>query len=157
MHGVRLVNTPPAKTHGSALSGLPDRLGSTELRSTMMKGMSRDKFLILAAIATAGLAALAAVAGAQTGHVHPQPAQPSTDSARVAGMADRAMSGPMDDNMMKHMELTPVRAATRNDSTRARKLAAELKAAIAKYQDTAAAVADGYKMFLPNVKEQHVY
>ena len=46
-------------------------------------------------------------------------AQQSTgamDSARMAGMADHAMSGSMDENMMKHMELTPVRAATHADS-----------------------------------------
>ena len=79
------------------------------------------------------------------------------DSARMAGMADHAMSGPMDEDMMKHMELTPVRAATHGDTVRAMHLAGELKQAIAKYSDTAAAVADGYKMFLPNVKQQKVY
>ena len=75
----------------------------------------------------------------------------------MAGMADHAMSGPMDENMMKHMELTPVRAATHGDTVRAMHWPAELKQAIAKYADTAAAVADGYKMFLPNVKQQKVY
>jgi hypothetical protein len=69
------------------------------------------------------------------------------DSARMAGMADHAMSGPMDENMMKHMELTPVRAATHGDTVRAMHLAGDLKRAIAKYSDTAAAIADGYKMF----------
>src|SRR5262249_113721 len=79
------------------------------------------------------------------------------DSARMAGMADNAMSGPADQNMMKHMELTPARSATHDASLRAMRLAGELKQAIAKYADTAAAVADGYKMFLPNVKQQKVY
>ena len=79
------------------------------------------------------------------------------DSARMAGMADHAMSGPMDENMMKHMELTPARAATHDDTVRAMRLAGELKQAIAKYSDTTAAVADGYRMFLPNVKQQKVY
>jgi hypothetical protein len=79
------------------------------------------------------------------------------DTGRVAGMADHAMTGPMDANMMKHMELTPVPKATHADSSKAEALAAELKRAIAKYQDTAVAVADGYRMFLPNVKEQRVY
>jgi hypothetical protein len=82
---------------------------------------------------------------------------PGMDSARMAGMADRAMSGTMNDNMMKHMELTPVRAATHDDTVRAMRLAGELKQAIAKYADTSAAVADGYRMFLPNVKQQQVY
>jgi hypothetical protein len=79
------------------------------------------------------------------------------DSARMAGMADHAMSGAMDENMMKHMELTPVRAPTHGDTVRALRLAGELKQAITKYADTAAAVADGYKLFLPNVKQQRVY
>jgi hypothetical protein len=83
--------------------------------------------------------------------------KPAMDSTRMAGMADHAMAGPTDANMMKHMELTPPRTATRDDSVRATKIAAELKQALAKYQDPAAAGADGYRMFLPNVKAQHVY
>jgi len=75
----------------------------------------------------------------------------------MAGMADHAMSGAMTENMMKHMELTPTRPPTHADSVRAMALAGEIKHAIAKYEDTSAAVADGYKMFLPNVKTQHVY
>jgi hypothetical protein len=105
-----------------------------------MKAMSRDKFLILAALATAGLAALAGAAGAQT-----------------EAMAEHAMSGHSGINAAKHMEMTPVRSASRADSARARALVAELRTAIAKYGDTSAAVADGYRMFLPNVKQQHVY
>jgi hypothetical protein len=75
----------------------------------------------------------------------------------MADIADHAMSGPMDENMMKHMRLTPLRTPTHDDSVRATKVAADLKRAIAKYQDTAVAVADGYKMFLPEVKNQRVY
>ena len=58
--------------------------------------------------------------------------QPSgaMDSARMAGMADHAMSGPMDENMMKHMELTPVRAATHGDTARAMHLAGALGRAV---------------------------
>jgi hypothetical protein len=63
----------------------------------------------------------------------------------------------MDQNMMKHMQLTPERPPTHADSVRAQTIAEELKRAIAKYQDTATAIADGYKMFLPNVKGQRVY
>ena len=104
--------------------------------------------------ASAGFPALAV---AQAGHVHPTPAKTPGDSAHMADMAEHAMSGPMSANMMKHMEMTPVRTPTHADSTRALAVAAELKRAIAKYADTAAAVADGYQMFLPNVKAQHVY
>jgi hypothetical protein len=83
--------------------------------------------------------------------------QAGADTAKMAGMADHAMSGPMDENMMKHMHLTPARTPTHADSVRATKVVAELKQAIAKYQDTAVAVADGYKMFLPEVKNQRVF
>ena len=104
--------------------------------------MGRNSFGILALGTTLMLAPDVAVA--QSGHVH-------------QGMADQAMSGPMDEHMMKHMELTPVRKASRDDSLRATRVAADLKRAIAKYQDTAVAVAEGYKMFLPNLKNQQVY
>ena len=111
-----------------------------------------------------GLPILLALAGfpnigvAQRGHVHPvPPAKPSNDTAQMARMADHAMSGAMSANMMKHMELTPARSPTHADSVRATTVASELKRAIAKYADTTAAVADGYKMFLPNIKQQHVY
>jgi len=98
------------------------------------------------------------VAAAQTGHPHPRPApKTSGDTMPMAGMADHAMSGAMDENMMKHMALTPSRAPTHADSVKAMKVAADLKRAIAKYEDTTAAVADGYEMFAPNVKNQHVY
>jgi hypothetical protein len=87
----------------------------------------------------------------------PFAAKPISDSTRMAGMADGAMSGPMDENSMKHMEMTPARISSHADSVRASKIATQLKQAITKYQDTAAAVADGYQMFLPNVKTQRVY
>jgi hypothetical protein len=95
---------------------------------------------------------------AQAGQPQSRPvARPQNDSAQMAGKADHAMSGPMDENMMKHMELTPLRTPTHEDTVRAMKIAAALRQAIEKYQDTAVARADGYKMFLPNVKNQRVY
>lgn len=84
-------------------------------------------------------------------------AKPPADSARMADMADHAMSGPMDVNMMKHMELTPLRPATHDDTVRANKVVAELREALSKYQDTAAAVAEGYHMFMPRLKNQRIY
>jgi hypothetical protein len=104
---------------------------------------------------TIALSALVLVAPSRS--VDAQQGSMAMDTAQMAGMADHAMSGSMDANMMKHMELTPVRAATHGDSVRAMQLAAELKRAILKYSDTSAAVAAGYKMFLPNVKQQKVY
>ncbi len=75
----------------------------------------------------------------------------------MIGAADAAMAGPMSDAARKHMELSPTRRATREDSARAREVAQELRVALAKYADTTAAVADGYQMFMPNVKTQHVF
>jgi len=104
------------------------------------------------------VAAFPPLAGSQSAGVNPKPHPKSdVDSGQMAGMAEHAMAGPMDEIMVKHMELTPIRAPTHADSVRATKLVTDLKRAIAKYADTSAAVADGYKLFLPNVKQQHVF
>lgn len=79
------------------------------------------------------------------------------DSAQMTSMADHAMSGAVDPNMMKHMHLSAPRTPTHADSTRAMQIADTLRRAIAKYQDTSAAVADGFHMFAPKVKNQRVY
>ena len=85
------------------------------------------------------------------------PAVVRAQSSPSMAHMNEGMDGPMDANMMKHMKLTPSRPATRADSTRALLVASQLKQAIDKYRDTAAAVADGYKMFLPGVKNQRVF
>lgn len=92
----------------------------------------------------------AAPALAQHDHHH-------EDTARVVGSVDAAMSGPMSREARLHMLLTPERRATAADSARARAIAAQLRTALRKYADTAAAVADGYRMFMPNIKKQRVY
>ena len=56
-----------------------------------------------------------------------------------------------------HMEMTAAKPATTADSLRAAKVAAELRAALAPYRDTTAAVHDGYQMFMPQVKTQKIY
>src|SRR5258708_6960854 len=56
-----------------------------------------------------------------------------------------------------HMEMTPARHAMPADSARAASVARTLREALAPYADTTAAVADGYAMFAPQVKEQKVY
>jgi hypothetical protein len=114
-----------------------------------------------------------AVLGASVGHLGAQqPPKPKPDSvrpgmagmqmgdsARMLGMADHAMSGmgAADTNMAKHMRMTPRRTATHADSVRAAQIVKDLRVALARYRDPAAAVADGYKQFLPNVKNQKVY
>lgn len=76
----------------------------------------------------------------------------------MIGMADHSMgASSRDDVEMLHMEMTPLRPATPDDSARARRLVTEIRPAIARYDDPARAVADGYKLFAPNVKNQRVY
>jgi hypothetical protein len=62
-----------------------------------------------------------------------------------------------DDPEMLHMLMTPKRPVAAGDSARAAAVAATLRASIAKYRDTTAAVADGFRMFAPQVKTQKVY
>lgn len=75
----------------------------------------------------------------------------------MIGAADAAMSGPMSDNASKHLEMSPTRPATAADSVKAREVVAQLRKALAKYADTSVAVADGFKMFAPQLKQQRVY
>jgi len=95
-------------------------------------------------------------------HDH-QTARKSADSTvsgedHMVGMADHAMGDmAMDANMSLHMEMSPKRVATHEDSVRALAVVAELRQAIAKYKDVSVAERDGYAMFLPNVKNQRVY
>jgi hypothetical protein len=99
----------------------------------------------LVAGAAALLALAAQLAGAQTqAHAAEAPKAPDT-MAHVHGNADL------------HMEMTPAIRATAADSVRAARVAATLRTAIEKYRDTTAAVADGYHMFLPQLKQQKVY
>ncbi|HEV1994670.1 MAG TPA: hypothetical protein VGR03_10090 [Candidatus Acidoferrum sp.] len=51
-----------------------------------------------------------------------------------------------------HMHMTPPRPRTRADEERAERIAAELRSGIEKYKDYHAAFADGYKIFLPNIR-----
>jgi hypothetical protein len=62
-----------------------------------------------------------------------------------------------DMNAGLHMQMTPARHPTSADSAKAADVARSLKAALAPYRDTVAAVRDGYRMFMPQVKEQKVY
>jgi hypothetical protein len=99
----------------------------------------------LVAGAAALLALAARLAGAQE-HAHAAEVPKAPPHAHTASA-----------NAERHMEMTPALRATPADSVRAAKIAATLRAAIAKYADTTAAVADGYHMFLPGVKTQKVY
>ena len=75
----------------------------------------------------------------------------------MIGAADATMSGPMSEEARRHMVMSPMRPATRDDSAKAMAVARQLRASLAKYADTSAAVAAGYRMFAPQVKNQRVY
>src|SRR5215467_6540338 len=104
MHGVRLVRTPPMKTAGSARSGL-ERSGSIQEERY---GHGPPENTRRACHVPAGVGVTNAAAGTN------RPSRPWR-WCRPAGMADHAMSGPMDENMMKHMQLTPLRTPTHDD------------------------------------------
>lgn len=65
--------------------------------------------------------------------------------------AHEAMSRPMTVN--PHLRLTPERVASAADSARAAQLVTTLRSTLARYRDVRAAEADGYRRFLPGVKQ----
>ena len=91
------------------------------------------------------LVALPPIALVARGAAHAQ-------SARVVA----STAGPADNSAL-HLEMTPLRAPAPGDSARAEAVAAELRGAIVKYRDTTAAVADGFRMFAPQIRNQKVY
>jgi hypothetical protein len=111
------------------------------------------------------LALIGQLAGAQgQGHEHEHEhpvavpaAAPTAAPTTSRPTSTAAPASSLEANAKRHMLMTPAIRATSADSGRAAKVAGTLRGAIAKYRDTSAAVADGYRMFLPNVKEQRVY
>jgi hypothetical protein len=77
-------------------------------------------------------------------------AMDSTDP-HATHAAHEAMSGPM--SMDPHMTLTPLRARSPADSIRASQIVAQMRTALARYHDVRAAEADGFRKFLPGVKQ----
>ena len=98
--------------------------------------------LFAVAMAVVGLVALAARARAQT---HAHAAEPGPAMSRTASLA------------MLHMEMTPHPKGDAADSARAAGVARTLRAALLPFRDTAAAVAAGYHMFAPELKQQRIY
>lgn len=85
------------------------------------------------------------------GHAgHAPPAGQSLEAGASTAMHDHAAAS-------AHLRLSPARAPTRADTVRARALLDTLRRALAPYADTAGAVADGYRMFAPELKRQRVY
>jgi hypothetical protein len=61
------------------------------------------------------------------------------------------------DHAALHMEMTPAIKGDHADSARAAEIAVALRAALLQYRDTSAAVAAGYRMFAPQIRNQKVY
>ena len=101
---------------------------------------------------TTSIAMSPAVSEAQGGHAHGKPAGPPDHASDAV---HGAMAGRLNESL--HMRMTPVRTASAADSARARRITAELRRALAKYADPTVAEADGFRLFLPGVKEQRVF
>lgn len=122
------------------------------------KGMSRFSSRTWLASSLAMLAAAVWFPCVACGQSHDHKTKSAGEDDHMVGMADHAMGDMGHDSIMSlHMQMTPLRRATRADSTRALALVAGLRQAIAKYKDVSVAERDGFKMFLPNVKNQRVY
>ena len=80
-------------------------------------------------------------------NTHPDAASAATDSmSDMRGMA-----------MNPHMYMTALRPASDNDEIRAEKILDALHPVLEKYLDYQNALDDGYKIFLPNVKQEHYH
>ncbi len=107
----------------------------------------------LAAAATAVIVAIsiATACRAQTwADTTEMDAMDSTD-LHATHAAHEAMSGPM--SMDPHMTLTPLRPRSPADSIRTAQLVAQIRTALARYRDVRVAEADGFRKFLPSVKQ----
>ena len=82
---------------------------------------------------------------AAQGHDHAQPVD--TDPAVAGGAA--AMGGAL--GQAAHLELTPLRPPNAADSARGAEILREMRDGIEQYRDYRRAIADGFRVFLPNV------
>jgi hypothetical protein len=71
----------------------------------------------------------------------------------LVAQTDADGDGGMHMEMMNHMRMTPRRPAAPGDSARAAAVLATLRTALVPYQDYHRALADGYRIFAPNVKQ----
>src|SRR6266571_2804627 len=111
--------------------------------------MRPDRGILLCAALVAGCAPGAA----------PQGTTQDPDSIHATAAAEHAMSGmsmPLGVEDL-HMKLTPERPAAPGDSARAAALVTRMRSSLAKYRDVRAAEADGFRQFLPGLKNQPLY
>jgi hypothetical protein len=104
---------------------------------------------------------LAVVVRAQhSRHQHESPKNSSsseTQAQQDLGTATSAMSSHAHDHdhgMGPHMKMSALREATPADSARAQQIIDTARKSLEKYKDVKTAEADGYKMFLPELKQK---
>lgn len=113
--------------------------------------------LLLGSAAACGHAQASDTSRAATGAMPDMPGMSmGADTASPADSGVHAAMSKAMPGMSLHMTMTPRRAPAPGDSARAQQIVTQLRASIAKYRDVNAALADGFKPFLPNVK-QDVY
>jgi len=120
--------------------------------------MTKTSRLILLMAGTFVFAVLALVLANSQDH----PGMAGMDHSKMNMPANSADSQEMDHTMPSmsikhmdmgpHMKMTEPRPAKPGDQERADKIVAELRSSLAKYQDYHAALDDGFKIHLPNVK-----
>jgi hypothetical protein len=100
-----------------------------------------------------GVVAQLAVTSQAPGQSASMPNMKMDDSASdlATAAAHEAMMGHMVADA--HMKMSPAREATAADSARAAQLVQTIHQALAKYRDVRLAEADGYRKFLPNIKQ----
>jgi hypothetical protein len=81
----------------------------------------------------------------------------STLLAATMAHAQSPMSSADMNAMSAHMQLTRMRPRNAGDSLKAATLVGQLRSAIAKYKDVNVAVAEGFREFAPQIKNQRVY
>jgi len=128
---------------------------------------------MLAGIAVMALACLPGLRAQQSQAKPQQPAHQQSDpdmkgmdmgdmqhdadqSPQAARAANEDMSG-MHMEMNAHMKMTAARPEAPGDEARAEKIVEQLRPAIAKYKDYHVALNDGFKIFLPNIPQQHYH
>jgi hypothetical protein len=143
---------------------------SSKVIATIIRKTMENKFAII--LLTAAVAVFVpSLTAQQSQNPQSSPAQahdsmPGMDMSQhdsdknpdAAKAANDAMSDhDMDMSMSTHMHMTALRPANPADEERAKEILAQLRPAIEKYKDYRVALADGFKIFMPNVPQPHYH
>lgn len=96
-----------------------------------------------------------AMAGMTSGDMRQKTA--ATSEAGRAAMNAMSDSMHMSGDMNPHMFMTSLRPKSAGDDERAAEIVKTARASIEKYKDYRVALADGYRIFLPNVRQKHYH